>query len=385
MPETKKECPTSTHRISFVIVAVHKQKMPALEDNAHAKQLEALPSDDFVHAFPRGTATRASAIASFVATLTQNEDQQKDKCGVKVSRAKSLAFWRQYRRLNPAVTDGEVRSMQRAVAAARKRAKRLLDQKNGVSSTGNLLADHSWRRLNLGDHVEGSWSKKLSFVPVVKIASFGTKNLFRLHNVHERLVELVRLRGGGRKTNKHQTGKSLGRTVMSGGRVSRELRRANPTITHVSGTIQLAKLSDSLIHKEAIETVTACVEEAFGNEGWYKVAKQCFSCVPHSRRLPHSSLPASNIWWSWNSHHSAVHINSNTLPPCFVLCPYTYNGAELLIGESERKIPLSAGRVVGGSWQRFPHCNGELLSEGDRYSFMAYFNYRMLNPSFLTK
>jgi len=334
---------------------------------------------------PKGSKAQASAVASFKAALRNNNGtERQNKCGVKASRAESLAFWNHFRQRNPNVTADEIRAMQRQLAAIRKKYKRGVDRSNGVSTTGYLLTAHSWRRLDFGDDDEGLWRKKLSFIPVVSVGSFGEENLAKLRLVHESLVEVVRLRGGGRKTTKHQTGKSLGRTVMSGGRVPDTLRQGNPAVTHVSGTIQLAKFADEGLQKEVTKVVTACVEEAFGKEGWYKAAKQCFAGVQVDRRLPESSLPASNIWWSWNSHKSQAHIDANAVPPCFVFCPYSYNGAELLCCDN-RKIPLTAGRVVGGSWHRFPHCNDTLYGDEDRYSFVVYFDYRMLKRSFLTK
>jgi hypothetical protein len=95
-------------------------------------------------------------------------------------------------------------------------------------------------------------------------------------------------------------------------------------------------------------------------------------------------LPGSNIWWNWNDHESEEHIDWNAVAPCFVLTPYTYRGAELLcgIGSGEiLKVPMKAGQVVGGSWQRFPHCSDKLKS-GERFSFVVYFDYRMLSDNY---
>ena len=343
-----------------------------------------------MESFPSGACERALSMQSFKDALA-NGDMQVARYGVKASRAKSLAFWKDYRKKHSALTDIDIRALQRKEAANRKRAKRRSDIANGVGTMGRLILEHEWRKLCVGDYAEEVWKNKLSFVPVVSLGRVGSENLSKLRKVNERLVEVVRLRGGASKikrhaskTKSHQTGTSLGRTVVSGGRIPAALSDINQDVERPSGTIQFKKFPDATLQRETIEVVTDCVEEAFGSQGWYKAAKTCFAEVPRDRRLPHSSLPASNIWWSWKSHKSPVHIDTNVVPPCFVFCPYTYAGAELLC--NGRKMPLDSGLVVGGSWHRFPHCNNNLLdNKVERYSFVVYFDYRMLNKSFLTK
>lgn len=330
--------------------------------------------------FPHGPHERALAISAFEKTVREG-DVKKIKFGVKSSRATSLAFWRDYREKNPSLTASDIRALQRRIAALRKKQKRQSDRANGVGTQGVLITGHAWRRLQLGDYK--MWEVKLSFIPTVSIGRFGKENLAKLQKVHEQLVKAVRLRGGAKKTTKHQSGTSVGRTVMSGGRIAATLRNKHRHVERPSGTIQLKNFVDASLQKETIETVTACVEEAFGCQGWYKAAKSCFANVPEERRLPFSSLPASNIWWSWTSHKSQAHIDTNVVPPCFVMCPYSYCGAELLCGN--RRMPLDAGCVVGGSWHRLPHCNDKLLNDTERYSFVVYFDYRMLNESYLVK
>jgi len=243
--------------------------------------------------------------------------------------------------------------------------------------------------LRMGDHVEKIWQAKLSFVPVVTLGRFGSKNQRKLREVNERLVKVIRLRGGAMKTKTHSTGKSLGRTVSPGGHSSRVC--AQKLGRKVSGTIQMAAQVDANLQKEVVQVVTACVEEAFGSQLWYKVTKECFRHIPSDRRLPDSTLPGSAIWWSWKEVGSAAaicsetHIDSNALPPCFVFCPYTYDGAELLCSSSNRKIPMPAGRILAGAWQRFPHCNARLFGDEDRYSFVVYMDYRMLNESYVVQ
>jgi len=247
--------------------------------------------------------------------------------------------------------------------------------------------NQQWRVLQMGDFAEKRWMEKLSFIPVVHIKPFGVENLAKLQEVHERLVDAVRIRGGAKGikgTKKHQKGTSLGRTVAPGGERPSICKERHH---HYSGTIQLKhheheELRD--LQVEVQQVLTACIEEAFGQVHWYKVAKEVFRRVPANRRLPNSSVPASNIWWNWNDHQSQVHIDWNAVAPCFVLTPYTYKGAELLCQANNVKIPMKAGQIVGGGWHRFPHCNDKLLSV-DRYSFVVYFDYRCLCDTYWVK
>ena len=135
---------------------------------------------------------------------------------------------------------------------------------------------------------------------------------------------------------------------------------------------------------EVQQVVTACIEEAFSHVKWYKVVKEVFRRVPESRRLPNSSMPASNIWWNWNDHESPVHINWNAVAPCFVLTPYTYKGAELLCQAKNMKISMKAGQAVGGGWQQFPHSSDKLHSV-NRYSFVVYFDCHCMDKSYWVK
>jgi len=331
-------------------------------------------------AFP-GPKSRSEAVAIFQEAVCRGvfskvESRRLAQC----SRKEALAKWRKIEEDNPSLSEEGKKKMQCWLAAERKKAARKALRAHGVSSKGKLRADNKWRVLEMGDHKEETWKRKLSFVPLAQVGTFGKDNLTKLQLLQDRLVAAVRLRGGARdktKTKKHQTGLSLGLTVISGGR-----RPTNPRErkAEYSGTIQAKTHSNvemQALQEEVTAIITTCIEEAFGHVNWYKAAKEAFQKVPSNRRLSKSSLPASNIWWNWNTNGSTAHIDTNAVSPCFVLTPYTYNGAELLCQANNLKIPLTAGQVIGGSWQRFPHCNDELFSD-ERYSFVVYFDYRML-------
>ena len=303
----------------------------------------------------------------------------------RTSRKEALALWNAFREENPWMTEEDVSAVQKLVKSWKRKQARETSRANGVSSRGRLVTNQQWRVLQMGDYDEKTWMAKLSFVPIAQIASYGAENLKRLQDVHERLVAAVRLRGGAATTTtKHQKGTSLGLTVAPGGRIPHACGERD---SHYSGTIQPKQHSRKELNNLQVEVqriLTACVEEAFGNTQWYKATKEAFRRVPANRRLPNSTMPASNIWWNWNDHSSEVHIDWNTVSPCFVLTPYTYEGAELLCQANNMKIPLKAGQIVGGSWQRFPHCSDKLRST-DRYSFVVYFDYRCLCKTYWVK
>jgi hypothetical protein len=335
--------------------------------------------------FPRGASERKDSIATFKSTVEKGSfDGVARKLGLKmVGRKESLEFWRNVKSHFEWLNDEEMRILQRHVAAIRKKNKRHNDRARGISERGRLLPADKWRVIEMGDSHEDVWRKKLSFVPTVQLGTFGPQNLARLQRLQDQLVDAVRLHGGAdvMKTKKHQSGISLGITVAPGGRQPNHPMQGK---NRYSGTIQYKTMRTtkmSQLQTDALSVMTACIEEAFGSTHWYKATKECFKGIPPNRRLPGTTLPASSIWWSWNDHVSKVHIDWNTVAPCFVLTPYTYDGANLLVGEKDRKIPMKAGSVVGGNWQRFPHCNDELLS-GDRYSFVVYFDCRVLQSNY---
>ena len=302
----------------------------------------------------------------------------------RASRKQSLAFWKKIKEENPHFTTKDIKALQEFLKSLKKKEKRKRARAMGVSTQGRLLDTSRWRTLRLGDCTEEIFREKLAFVPVLHVKSFSQENLAKLQGLQEELIETMRLRGGrATKTRKHQKGRSFGLTVAPGGR--------RPTVDaeqdeHYSGTIQLKKFprNEESLRTKVIDVITACIEDAFGDSHWYRVAKEVYAKVPNDRRLPNSSMPASNIWWNWNVQLSVPHIDWNAMSPCFVFTPHTYKGAELLCGANNTKIPMKAGQVVGGSWQRFPHCNDTLHSDF-RYSFVVYFDYRCLCKSYWTK
>lgn len=280
------------------------------------------------------------------------------------------------------MTESDIKKLQRYKAAEIKKFNRQVRRSKGLNTRGRLLG--KWRVLEMGDEEE-TWKKKLSFIPVVEIKKFGRNNLRRLQKLQDRLVEVVRLRGGARtatKSKTHQKGQSLGMTVAPGGR-----RPVNPlerSQIGYSGTVQTVRFKDdgmAELQREATTVITACIEEAFGSSKWYNAVKQAFAKISVYRRLRNTTLPASNIWWNWKANKSTAHIDINTVGPCFVLTPYTYNGAELLCDKDNIKIPMVAGKIVGGLWQRYPHCNDQLLDD-ERYSFVVYFDVAMLRETY---
>lgn len=350
------------------MIEILQQKVP--EDHCRKKQQE----DDFQRVVDSG---------HFLDIQSQ--------LSARTGRREALEKWKRIRTIHPHLTDKEIKALQRCDAVARERKARVAYRAQGVTSKGKLAKDHKWRLIEMGDKME-TWKKKLSFVPAIQVRSFGTENLAKLQSLQDRLVEEVRplrLRGGTAtrvasnttKTKKHQEGKSFGMTVVpSGGRPRNPAERTD----HYSGTVQFKKYTTptlQVLQMEVIETLTACIEEAFGHMKWYKATKEAFKNIPENRRLPHSSMPASAIWWNWNVAKSVSHIDANVMMPCFVLTPYTYHGAELLSAVTNSKIPMEGGKIVAGSWARFAHCNDELVS-GERYSFVVYFDYRLLDKNY---
>jgi len=133
------------------------------------------------------------------------------------SRHLSLIKWAKFREENPSMLESDIKKLQRAEAAAKKKNGRQVRRLKGLTSKGRLF--EKWRVLEMGDK-EDTWKKKLSFIPMAEIKHFGQENLMRLQQLQDRLVEVVRLRGGARaatKTNKHQKGQSFGMTVAPGG------------------------------------------------------------------------------------------------------------------------------------------------------------------------
>jgi len=338
----------------------------------------------FAQAGCPGRKGRTIAVKAFQARVDRGDfSSVTSNLGLRGSREESLAFWQQLRKENPWMTDAYIKKLQARWKVAKRRETRQAERENGMGTKGRLLTNQRWRILSMGDREE-EILKKLSFLPVAQVGCFGKDNCWRLQKIHDRLAQKMLSRQGkggairATKTKKHQNGASMGLTVAPGNTPPAVFKeRAD----HYSGTVQLKKYEGELheLRMELIRAVTACVEEAFGSTHWYKVLKEAFKEVPSNRRLPNTTMPASNIWWNWNDHDSTSHIDWNAVAACFVFTPHTYEGAELLC--DGLKIPLTAGKIVGGSWQRFPHCNDKLWGE-ERFSIVVYFDYRVLDRAY---
>jgi len=132
--------------------------------------------------YPAGLKARKKAVHAFIMEVERKEASMAS--GVKVSYAKSKAFWDEYQKENLGVDWSKIRALQRKVAAVQTRQAWTMLRAEEVSTTGNLLIEQEWRVLRMGDHTEAVWKEKLSFVPTVQLGHFGAQNFARLQSVN---------------------------------------------------------------------------------------------------------------------------------------------------------------------------------------------------------
>ena len=314
-------------------------------------------------------------------------------------------FWKNFRKTNPHFKEHEVNSIQKAcMRAILSRHRQIIKDNHGLSTYGLLLkSEQHSGRLSLEPGVEKILpSPKLDFVPPVDVATLSQPTLKKLQDLEDRL--LARIRGGAaaaQKLDKRDSnrGVSLTRTVVTGGAYSNKTRGISGSI-HTNGNLrprqsrpktpslqvrydQEVAAADQL-QDEVFSVVSEVILEAFGNKFWYKACMQKLQDIPRERLIPGGKVPASNIWFTSDPKAFHIHTDTNTVPPAFVFCARTVRGGDLIVQTptGPTKLSTTAGKVIGGSWAQYPHCNFPVHKNDNRHSFVVYLDHRMLSSSY---
>ena len=240
------------------------------------------------------------------------------------------------------------------------------------------------------------------FIPEIVVSrSISEKTLQQMEDVESRLI--LRLRGGGWDDcpARQSTGRSLGRTVVSGGthankdlgvsgsthqsrHFSPQRDRPRKSVSAMqrydNEKIQLSELEDDLI-----DAVSNVLYEAFGRFRWYQVALEKLSGLPPERIVKGGKIPCSHIWWTSSNKAFNIHTDENTVGPAFLFTATTHEGGDLYSHTCHgvQKVTLERGVVVGGRWAQLPHCSSE--SNKGRRSFVLYLDYRMFSKNYVTR
>jgi hypothetical protein len=228
---------------------------------------------------------------------------------------------------------------------------------------------------------------RLDFLPVVVVRYMSKNHIGRLQDVERRVAEVVPLSpGNGANGRACNHGLSLGLTVAPGG-----------TNVHGdgggwSGSIHLNPhlKRHPALQTEVIELVTDIVLEYYGQDWWFIELMRCLGDIPDSAFLPGTrKIPASAIWWSHSPEEYHVHCDTNALGAVFVFTAVTAPGGELVMdrpcnGDFQlTKFHLSEGKIIGGRWGQFAHCNAPVVdSTIPRRSWVVYLDHRAISSSY---
>ena len=153
---------------------------------------------------------------------------------------------------------------------------------------------------------------------------------------------------------------------------------------HISGKTILSRNITPELQEEVINVVVDVIKDAFGSRPWFKAAVKQLAKVPLECQLPGrgSEIPCTDIWWTRDPQKLHAHVERDTVETAFVFCTETVAGGELLrLDELTGKpvaVHLKAGVVAGGSWARFPHCNGPGMGNKRRRIFVVYLQNKIL-------
>lgn len=158
-----------------------------------------------------------------------------------------------------------------------------------------------------------------------------------------------------------------------------------------SGTIQASNLLDKkgcLISRDDVwDLVKEVLEEMYGMCPWYqravKLAEKLNEEAGYHRCIP--GTPVSGIWITTSAKEASVHIDKNVVGPSFVFSVWmdednpVYLNVSSVDGKKNKRIPL-CGKIVGGMWSTFPHCNsGTNSSNSGRRSWTLYMDHHIFS------
>lgn len=208
-----------------------------------------------------------------------------------------------------------------------------------------------------------------------------------LKDVERRVADVLPPSSGDSASNGRagNHGFSLGLTVAPGGIHSRG---------GWSGSIHLNPhlKSHSALQEEVIELVTDIILESYGEELWFTELMRRLSGIPDAAFLPGTKrIPVSHIWWTHSPQAYHVHCDTNSLGASFVFAAVTVAGCELVIdrpfddsgGYQLMKYHLKEGKIIGGSWAQYAHCNLPVLDPTiPRRSWVVYLDFRTICASY---
>jgi hypothetical protein len=226
--------------------------------------------------------------------------------------------------------------------------------------------------------------QRLDFLPVASIKHMSPDLLHRLQDIEQRVVEVLpeseRHKFAGNK------GHSVGLTAVSGGTHARGGK---------SGSIHLnphlKRYSD--LQEEVVTLVRRIILDSYGHLPWFVELTRRLEDIPDHAFLPGArQLPASHIWLTNKPKMCHVHCDSNALGATFIFASTTVDGGELVIdrpvqgGFQVHTHHLTAGKILGGSWGQYAHCNLPLQDfSRPRRSWVVYLDYRSISRCYINK
>jgi hypothetical protein len=221
---------------------------------------------------------------------------------------------------------------------------------------------------------------RLAFLPVVSLGTMQPGHLRRLQSVQERVVAALPNfakphRDGG------NAGFSVGLTAVNGGVYGNRKKGVKGSI-HLNPHLK----QQPELQKAVLSVVEDILRSTYGKRPWFVelVRRLNGGDIPESSFL--LGLPVSHIWLTNSPKLCNVHCDTTSLGAAFVFTAETVAGAELVIdkpvgnGYQATTYHLTAGRVIGGSWAQYAHCNLPLLDNvTPRRSWVVYLDYRAIS------
>lgn len=300
-------------------------------------------------------------------------------------------FWQNYRKENPFAPASFITKIRKKVNNLSNYLKKQREfAALGIKRNGSLMKWGIPLKFATGTFKELP-NSELGFLPFAHTKTMSDLHLEEMKQLQSDLI--MRIRGGAGKKKcpkKSNTGASIAYCVVTGGTHSDKESGVSGSI-HINSNIVRGKNPGSDANQAnfvlqcrvfcLISKVILCL---YGESPWLKAVMEKLRDIPKERLIPGGRVPVSNIWFTLEPGDKVIHTDTNTLPPAFVFCLDNYDGGDLLVTGPDghtHKIDTTAGRVIAGKWNHYPHCNDKLNS-GIRHSFVCYLDHRSVSASY---
>jgi Fe-S-cluster containining protein len=217
-------------------------------------------------------------------------------------------------------------------------------------------------------------------LPFGRMKDMSAEHLQRIKNLQQQIMEAIpdEIK---KSQNESHPGKNIAISVCPGGRYKNSYHHS-PTLFKNYLYLRL----------ELQQAISDAITDTFGKECWYIKYKKMVALYSdtYDENIKHAlvkDIPCTTIWWNTKTRlENKQHIDDNAHGVAFLFCAETYEGGEINMVNPEngevKTIHMTEGKILAGRWSRSIHWNNPVANDKERFSFVVYFDNRILKDSY---